>query len=297
MRLYRSSEVPTVIRPEIPLDSLAALPRESLSLLPTPLQPATRLAEALGVRRPLWVKRDDLTGPGLGGNKVRKLEYLLAHAKAAGADTVITVGARQSNHARLTAVLGRIAGFHVELVLGGGEPDDLLGNLVLDDFAAARLHFVESFDWNDLADALTVFTKELVASGRRPYSIPMEGSTEIGAAGYTRVQQTVAALANDTLRRLGATLSIPYSEVMTSDFTGDAYGEVTAEGRLAIRIALQTEGLVLDPVYSAKALGAIPPLLEDGALEGTAALVFLHTGGQPALFASEYSRAMRTGTW
>ncbi len=342
-----------MIRPEILLDSLAALPRESFSLLPTPLQPATRLAEALGMRRPLWVKRDDLTGPGLGGNKVRKLEYLLADAKAAGADTVITVGARQSNHARLTAVLGRIAGFHVELVLGGGEPDDLLGNLVLDDLAGARLHFVESWDWNDLADALTVFTKELVASGRRPYSIPMGGSTEIGAAGYARaylelldqldregvaadwvihasstggtqagllagralagrgprifgvdvakggpaLQQTVAALANDTLRRLGATLSIPYSEVITSDFTGDAYGEVTAEGRLAIRIALQTEGLVLDPVYSAKALGAIPPLLEDGALEGTAALVFLHTGGQPALFASEYSRAMRTGTW
>jgi 1-aminocyclopropane-1-carboxylate deaminase/D-cysteine desulfhydrase-like pyridoxal-dependent ACC family enzyme len=113
------------------------------------------------------------------------------------------------------------------------------------------------------------------------------------AKGGPALRETVTGLANNTLRRLGATLRVPDSEVITSDFTGDAYGEVTAEGRLAIRLALQTEGLVLDPVYSAKALGAIPTLAEGGALQGTAAVVFLHTGGQPALFAAEYSRAVR----
>jgi 1-aminocyclopropane-1-carboxylate deaminase/D-cysteine desulfhydrase-like pyridoxal-dependent ACC family enzyme len=164
--------------------ALGAVPRRPFAHLPTSLQPAPKLAAALGLRRPLWLKRDDLTGPGLGGNKVRKLEYLLADAAAQRADCVVTVGAGQSNHARLTAILGGVAGLEVHLVLGGGSPVTWDGNLLLDRLAGATIHVVETEDWDRLAEARRELAEDLRRRSRHPYEVPMGGSTAVGAMGY-----------------------------------------------------------------------------------------------------------------
>ncbi|MGH9917973.1 MAG: 1-aminocyclopropane-1-carboxylate deaminase/D-cysteine desulfhydrase, partial [Nitrososphaerales archaeon] len=168
------------------MELLEALGRESLVLGPTPLVEDERLACALGLDRRLFVKRDDLTGPALGGNKVRKLEYLLADASAAGADCLVTVGAAQSNHARLTAVLGTASGFEVHLVLGGDAPDEFEGNLLLDELAGVALHFAGTEQWDALGDQVDATVKNLESEGRKPYTIPLGGSTVIGALGYVR---------------------------------------------------------------------------------------------------------------
>lgn len=166
--------------------ALEGLAQSSFATLPTPLQPAPKLGEALDLGRSLWVKRDDLTGPGLGGNKVRKLEHLLADAVDQGADCIVTVGAGQSNHARLTAILGALAGFEVHLVLGGGSSVAWEGNILLNRLAGATLHFVESEDWQRLAESLQDVSEGLREKGRRPYAVPMGGSTAVGALGYVR---------------------------------------------------------------------------------------------------------------
>ncbi|MDH7569294.1 MAG: pyridoxal-phosphate dependent enzyme, partial [Armatimonadota bacterium] len=111
--------------------TLWSVPRLPMGRFPTPLEPAPRLGAAIGLPR-LWIKRDDQTGPALGGNKARKLEYLMAEAQSQGADTVITVGAVQSNHARMTAAAAASLGMDAVLVLSGAEPDRASGNLRLD---------------------------------------------------------------------------------------------------------------------------------------------------------------------
>lgn len=325
--------------------ALEALPRRAFAHLPTPLQPAPSLAKVLGLRRPLWVKRDDLTGPGLGGNKVRKLEYLLADAADQAADCVVTVGAGQSNHARLTAILGAVAGLDVHLVLGGGSPVTWEGNLLLDRLAGSTVHVVESEDWERLAESRHEVAEDLRRDGRRPYEVPMGGSTAVGALGYVGaylelldeldaaqveagwvvhasstggtqagllagrtiagrgprifgvdvakggppLRDTVLRIARETLERVGSGAEVDPRDVITSDFTGDAYGAVTDEAALALVKGLRAEGLLFDPVYSAKALAALAPLESGGALEGDDAMVFLHTGGQPALFTDRYA--------
>ena len=125
--------------------------RLSLTTLPTPLEPAPRLAEALGLRPVgLWIKRDDLTGLGAGGNKVRKLERTVAVALRDGADTLVTTGAAQSNHARLTAAAGARLGLSVVLVLAGRE-EEPVGNLLLDGLFGATIHWAGDVDDSELA--------------------------------------------------------------------------------------------------------------------------------------------------
>jgi 1-aminocyclopropane-1-carboxylate deaminase/D-cysteine desulfhydrase-like pyridoxal-dependent ACC family enzyme len=140
----------------------------------------------MGLDRPLWIKRDDLMTVGFGGNKLRKLEFVLAEALEAKADVVVTVGAVQSNHARITAMAGAMCGFEVHLVLGGTVPGSLEGNLVLDALAGARLHVVDSEDWAELDTALDRVCADLRAQGRRPFRIPLGASTPVGALGYVR---------------------------------------------------------------------------------------------------------------
>lgn len=172
---------------------LAALPRVRLAAVPTPLEDAVRLREALGGRARcprILVKRDDLTGLGLGGNKARKLDFLLGDAMAAGATSLITTGAAQSNHARMTAAAARRCGLTADLVLtvtGAVPPAD--GNLLLDELFGARVHFVPSVDpmlavGNDEAMVQRI-ADERRSEGGRPYVIPVGGSSAIGALGYT----------------------------------------------------------------------------------------------------------------
>lgn len=171
---------------------LAALPRVRLAAVPTPLEDAVRLRDALGgrTRSPrILVKRDDLTGLGLGGNKARKLDFLLGDATKAGATSLITTGAAQSNHARMTAAAARRCGLTADLVLTvSTEVPPVDGNLLLDGLFGARVHFVPSVDpmlavGHDEALVQRI-ADERRSEGGRPYVIPVGGSSAVGALGY-----------------------------------------------------------------------------------------------------------------
>ena len=159
-------------------------PRIELTTTPTPLEHGGPLPSGAQ----LWVKRDDLTGLGAGGNKGRKLEYLCAEALTHNADCLVTVGAAQSNHCRMTAAAGARLGLETHLVLAGDTPTKLEGNQLLSQMFGATLHHTGYLDsqWKELELFRSALTNDLVAKGRRPHSIPIGGSTPIGALGYWR---------------------------------------------------------------------------------------------------------------
>ncbi|MEZ4364927.1 MAG: D-cysteine desulfhydrase family protein [Kofleriaceae bacterium] len=168
------------MRPDWPVP-----PKLDLARLGTPLQPVPRASAALGVE--LLVKRDDTTGAELSGNKVRKLEFLLAEAIACGADTVITCGGEQSNHARATALAAARLGLASELVLRCDDPaapPATAGNILLDHLAGARLRWITRAAWRDRNQLMAAVADELRAAGRRPYVIPEGGSNALGSWGY-----------------------------------------------------------------------------------------------------------------
>ncbi len=156
--------------------------RIRLAVLPTPLHRLDRLSTRLG--RDIWIKRDDLTGFGLGGNKVRKMELIAAAARREGGDTLLTVGAPQSNHARTVAAVASTLGMECDLVLSGTRPDRVTGNLALDVLFGARLHFAGSADWAALHGALEDLADTRRAEGRRPYVIPVGGSVPLGVVAF-----------------------------------------------------------------------------------------------------------------
>lgn len=158
---------------------LGSLPRIRLAQLPTPIEPLPRLSALWGGPE-LWVKRDDLTGLASGGNKTRKLEFLVGETLQEGADTLVTGGAVQSNHARQTAAAAAHLGLDCHLVLKGNPVTPLQGNALLDALLGAELHWTQQ----DLPQALALITQTLKAQGRRPYLIPYGGSNAIGACGY-----------------------------------------------------------------------------------------------------------------
>ncbi len=178
---------------ESPLSLLTcfdAVPRHAFIPAPTPLERGPLLE--CGAR--LWVKRDDLTGLGAGGNKVRKLEFLCADAIAHGARSLVTVGAAQSNHCRMTAAAGSVLGLEVHLVLSGDRPARVEGNQLLSQLFGAQLHFSGSGDheWGALELSREAVTEQLSAQGLAPYSIPIGGSTDVGALGYARAMIELA---------------------------------------------------------------------------------------------------------
>ncbi len=166
------------------LQPLAALMagRERLAVLPTPLHHAPRLSSSLG--KEIWLKRDDLTGTGLGGNKIRKLELLAAQARAAGADTLVSVGAPQSNHARTVATVAAMLRLDCHLVLAGQAPAAPSGNLLLDALMGATLHWAGTHDWAELAVATDDVTAQLQRIGRRVFAMPVGGSVPHGSAAF-----------------------------------------------------------------------------------------------------------------
>lgn len=321
---------------------LSARPRVRLATLPTPLHPARRFSDAIGAD--VWLKRDDLTGVALGGNKIRKLEFLLGDAREAGADCLVTVGAAQSNHARTVAAGAAMSGLPCHLVLGGDRPDTPTGNILLDSLLGAELHFTGVTAWDELEAAAEELRTTLVARGHRPYVIPMGGSTATGALGFAaaylellgqlgaegiepavivhatasggtqaglhaahrllfptgggpavagvavsgttgELMEEVAGLADDVAKLLGGPALAPPSAV--DGFRGEAYGVSTPGGEAALRLLLRTEGVLTDPVYTAKALHAV---VERGAeLAGGRPLVFWHTGGAPSVFSGEHA--------
>jgi L-cysteate sulfo-lyase len=159
---------------------IETLPRFPLAQLPTPIERLTRLSRELGGPE-LLIKRDDQTGLALGGNKTRKLEFLVGDALAQGADTLVTVGAAQSNHCRQAAAAAAKAGLGCELIFNGEKPDVPNGNLLLNRLFGAKEHWI---DRSQRVEKLRELSEQLRAQGRKPYAITVGGSNGIGATGY-----------------------------------------------------------------------------------------------------------------
>ena len=240
--------------------------RIPLATLPTPLEPLDRLSAELGGPR-IWVKRDDLTGLGGGGNKVRKLELLLAAARADAADVVLTSGAVQSNHARLTAAACARLGLACELWLNRrvpGRPDhyERSGNLLLDRALGAAVHLIPGDEDPDVAAER--HADELRAAGRRPYVIPAGGSNALGARGYVACARELLAQAEVELGLIvvaagsGGTLAGVAAGLGAAGWTGRLVG---------VSVSAPAAGLL-----------ALAPA-------ATGDVLFVHTGGVPALFA------------
>lgn len=302
----------------------------TLATWPTPVEPAPRLSQIIGLDADdLWVKRDDLVGLGGGGNKVRKLQHTCAAALAAGARTLVTTGAAQSNHARLTAAAGAHLGLDVELVLAGTAPSpdaDPTGNLLLDRLFGARLIWAGEVAHEDLERVASDRVAELVAAGTPAAQIPYGGSSATGArayveAGHELLEQVpdlthvvvavgsagtaaglIAALGaarvlgvdtgatSDPRERVAALVvelgGDPSGVRVRGDQVGDGYGSLTGAVGEALLLAARTEGLVLDPIYTGRALAGLVAAVRDGDVRPGERTVLLHTGGLPGLFGS-----------
>jgi D-cysteine desulfhydrase len=309
---------------------------------PTPLQRLQRLSNHVG--RDIYVKRDDLTPLAMGGNKLRKLEYLVADAIRQQADVLVTAGAVQSNHVRQTAAVAARLGIECMALLEnpiGTTRDDYLqnGNRLLLDLFRVRVLDIDKLDDPDrqLSDA----ARRLRDEGRRPYVIPIGGSNALGALGYVRAGIELAqqirgvgldasavvlasasagthaglalalAYAMPSTRVIGVTVSRTDAEQrpkvaslvdrtsrlldvevpaalridLWDAYFAPGYGEPNRGGMDAVRLVAATEGLLLDPVYTGKAMAGLLDGIAHGRIEGDGPVVFLHTGGTPALFA------------
>ena len=333
-------------------DSLDQQPRVRLAHLPTAIEPMPNLRAALfpaGDGPTLLVKRDDCTGIGFGGNKVRQLEFYLGAALAEGADTVLITGAVQSNFVRTCAAMAARLGLacHVQLeqrVPRGDAHYHAGGNVLLDRIAGATLHhYADGGDEHGADRALEEIAERLRAQGRRPYVIHLAaGHPPLGALGYvdmarellaqlaasgTRVDRVflgsgsasthvgtlwgLRALGSSmavtgvcvrraaglqaervraTLERLSALLGhdpgLAATDVQLTDASfAPGYGQLNAATREAIALAGAKEGLFVDPVYTGKVLAGMIDAVRGGLMTAEQTALFLHSGGQPALFA------------
>ena len=321
------------------------IPRVPLAFLPTPIMEAPRLAEAIGGPA-LWIKRDDLTGFGFGGNKIRGLEFLLADALAQGADTLVTGAAPQSNYVRATAAVAAHAGLHMVAVYSGTPPAQVQGNYRLTRLLGAEIRFTGDTDRASVDGAIEETAHELRSDGRRPYTIPRGGASVLGTLGYVQaayelaeqcaakaivpdaivlatgscgtqagllagvqllglpwrvegftvsrpvdeVTSRVLNLAQAAIELLGSRHSIaPQDVIVHSGFIGPGYGVPTPEGAEAIRLVARCEGIFLDPTYTGKAMAGYLAFCRAGRFRPEETIIFLHTGGEPALFVGEGS--------
>lgn len=196
------------------------------------------------------MKRDDLTGLGAGGNKGRKLEYLCGDAIAHGADCLVTVGAAQSNHCRMTAAAGARLGLDVHLVLSGAEPTRLEGNQFLSNMFGAHLHHtgLDASDWRGLEQHRTRLTEELIATGHSPHSIPIGGSTAVGALGYVD--------AHDELMDQCSALGFSPSAIIHTSSSGGTHAGLVAGAARARHRGRSTAPVVAIGVAKGAALDA-----------------------------------------
>ncbi len=250
--------------PDAALDSV---PRVPLARLPTPLEELPRLAKLLGLTT-LLVKRDDGTGLAMGGNKARKLEYDFAPILAGGHDVVVTVGGAQSNHAAMTAAAARRLGLDVKLVLGGPAVSSLRGNMLLDALYGAEVRYLLDDDDNDsLAAAMDAWMVELGREGRRPYALPIGGSSGLAALGYVRAMRELAAQAGrgpfQVVTAVGSCGTFAGLNLGTRLFAPGARVIGISVARTKRQILARTEELMVE---SAALLGLVPPVVE-GELE------------------------------
>lgn len=333
---------PTLTRAEL-VEIVGRLPRVRIAHLPTPLEEAPRLRAALGPDAPrILVKRDDLTGFALGGNKVRHLEFRMGDIRAKGADSLVVANVAQSNHARLHASLAARFGLDAYIVKIPSQKDaPINGNLLLDHIVGARIVEAPSAAPADVDAAFAALLADLRAQGRIVYDVPHDPvSKAAGACGYllasvelldqldalgTRadhlflasgtssaglalggkllgagwrvhavsvgepantVTAYMCAAANGAADLLGLEARLePGDADVTDAYIGERYGIPTPAGLEALALAGRTEGLIVDPVYTAKALSALIDAVRTGAIGRDETVVFVHTGGVPITFA------------
>lgn len=313
------------------------LPRVRIAHLPTPVEQLPRLSALLGGPQ-LLVKRDDLTGLAFGGNKTRKLEFLLGEAQSRLSRTLITAGAAQSNHCRQTAAAAARFGLACILVLDGTALEAPSGNLLLDGLLGAEIVWKGKADREEKLQEVAAAAER---AGRQPYLIPYGGSNSYGAAAYCLalrelldqqvdpdwivfasssggtqaglevgkrlfgyqgkllgisvdepadvLQSGVAALAESTSQLLGEPMQFSPSEVSVSAaYLGQGYGVMGPAEVEAIHLAAGYEGLLLDPVYTGRAVAGLIDLIRKRTFSPGDSVLFWHTGGGPALFAERY---------
>ena len=318
------------------MKKLSDFSRISFGVMPTPLYKLENISRQFG--KNIYIKRDDMIGVALGGNKVRKLEYLLADARDQGADVVLTAGGPQSNHAMLTAACASRIGMKAILVLKKrGELTG--GNLILDDIFNAEVRLVDTDSYDDVYAEMEAIMETLRKAGHKPYFIPVGGSVPRGSLGYVGCTEEIAAQSKalgvnfdaivsatgsgGTYAGLtyGAKLNLPgtrsvgigvcddpfediafdlmsgLKELLESDVPvekedihirysiGPGYAIPSPEGCDAVRLLARSEGILVDPVYTGKALAGFFQLLKEGYFMGEENILFVHTGGAGALFA------------
>ncbi len=313
-------------------------PRLDLGFFPTPVVKLCNLGSFLGGPE-ILMKRDDLTGLALGGNKTRKLEFILQDAIARGCDTVITAGASQSNHCRQTAAAAAFLQLECHLVLGGRAPRVANGNLLLDNLFGSQIHWTGC---NREGEDIPEISAALKTRGKRPYVIPYGGSNELGAYSFVRALEELEtqldteklthivfasssggthaglmlgkALLKRKYRLTGINIDkdetdgISFADaiieqankassfidsdvrftakdlVLDSSYAGDGYGIIGKLEKEAIALTARYEGILLDPVYTGRAMGGLIDTIRTGRLTKQDRVLFWHTGGAPSLF-------------
>jgi L-cysteate sulfo-lyase len=320
---------------------LENLPRFRLADFPTPIEYLETLTKKYN-GPDIFIKRDDLTSLGLGGNKTRKLEFLVGEALKQKKDALVTTGGLQSNHCRLTAAAARKAGLDCHLVLNGNQPEIANGNLLLNRIFGATIHYC---DRKDRDDRLLQVADELAAAGKKPYVIPLGGSNDVGSVGYvnamlelTRQLDNISAtpdaivfasssggtqaglalgakitgfsgdvlgisidqtktgpdpfpplltqIANITAERIGTDIRMTDSDFsLNCDYLGAGYAMPGELEFSAIRDLSLLEGILLGPVYTARAMGGLLDMIQNRDFTKEQTVLFWHTGGTPELFA------------
>ena len=323
--------------------NLARFPRRRYTAGPTPIERLPQFSAALGGPQ-IYIKRDDLLGLAAGGNKTRKLEFLVAEALAQGADTLITCGAIQSNHCRLTLAAAVKEGLKCRLILeervpGSYDPEAGGNNFLYRLLGVEKVTVVPA--GSNMMKSMQEVAGELAAEGRRAYIIPGGGSNPLGATGYVACAQEIEAqifeqgldfqyllcasgsagthaglvtglygcnmnipviginvsrskvsqeelvygLVRETSRQVGLTFEIPREAVTCfDDYVGPGYSLPTPGMAEAVRLLARTEGILLDPVYTGKAMAGLIDLVRKGFFPGDSRVLFVHTGGSPALY-------------
>ena len=327
--------------------NLAQFPRRGYVKQPTPVEPLPAFSKALGGKVNIWIKRDDtLPGTG-GGNKTRKLDFCIADALTKGSDTIITCGAVQSNHCRLTLAWAVKEGLDCHLVLeervpGSYDPQSSGNNFLFQMLGVSSVTIVPG--GSPMLQEMQKLADKLAAAGRKPYIIPGGASNSIGALGYVQCaqelqqqmfeqgcnfdhvivpsgsagthagfllgmlacnmnipvtgigvnrkkpvqEQAVFDLMRQTADLIGAVVNIPRETVVAyDDYVGPGYSLPTAAMAEAVTLLARTESILLDPVYSGKAMSGLIDFVRKGMFPTGSNVLFLHTGGAPALFAYE----------
>ena len=318
---------------------MKTIPKVDLGYFPTPVMKLSNLSAFLGGPE-IFMKRDDLTGLALGGNKTRKLEFLMKDALDKECDTIITAGASQSNHCRQTVAACAQLQLECHLVLGGEKPAQTNGNLLLDNLLGSEIHWAGE---NRKGEDIPAIYEQLKAEGKKPYVVPYGGSNELGAYSFIHAleelesqldaknlthiffasssggthagmmlgqrllnrdyelvgisidksetgdipfSQFIVDLANKTSNFINAGLTFSPEDLnLDGNYVGEGYGIIGSLEKEAISLSASLEGILLDPVYTGRAMGGLIDMVRSGELSQKDRVLFWHTGGAPALFA------------